>query len=707
MVRPSMKTLKLFLFLALYCQAELIPPDRLTDWTPGTTTGITGGLLARLAGYTDDLDIYTNVLDHGLDPTGVVDCYAAAQSLANSHPYLYFPAGTYKMSQPLTSPHSLDGASIRGDGMGLTIIKGPLVTYQGSDYLWPTTPTAITEGLVTGSTSITVTDASDMVVGQLLRIEFEDERDDTRIAAGSIPVFGVGATDGAHGLRKQIVRITNKSGSVLTFNPPIIQGAETGLGGTCQTALLQVDNANVFDLTIDLIDSENAYGIQLNNNWQFFAYQVEIKNTKNYGIDCGTGSLQCEIRRCYIHDRKVGGSNGAGLLMNQASSFLVEDNIFYKLAPSLEINSGSCGNVVAYNYFENPYYDHGGGVYYFDIAMDLNHGPWNSYNLYEGNYTTSAIWDCYFGGGSRDTFFRNWVHSTYQAEDQVAGYTVAPKRFSFELNFVGNVLGKSGLFGVGFSWGQPNIGNSNSDGTSEFFAGDFPIDWKMTGTLTTRTDNTHGVITLISGSMRDTQGGIAIMSDGAGYAQGLSTITTLTGVSVVNGANTVYAGGTFSFTAAGGTLPSASTVLTFFAHTYGFQEVNNDVQNTATEKGNYTFASDGSAGSMSSLGGDTLPDSLYDTKANIESRIGAPLTLVDPTNPNGLTFTQLPAGYRFINGSEPGGTPSGGSTTISGSGTTTISGSGSTTIQSVSPLSIISPSTGRSRSFRRRRKVLT
>ncbi len=65
----------------------------------------------------------------------------------------------------------------------------------------------------------------------------------------------------------------------------------------------------------------------------------------------------------------------------------------------MEINYGSCGNVFAYNFcYDSSSYGVVGG------SIDSNHGPHNSYNLYEGNIAPNIQSDGYFGSASRVLF---------------------------------------------------------------------------------------------------------------------------------------------------------------------------------------------------------------------------------------------------------------------------------------------------------------
>src|SRR5207247_2677966 len=97
--------------------------------------------------------------------------------------------------------------------------------------------------------------------------------------------------------------------------------------------------------------------------------------------------------------------------MADTTGCLVEDNIMYQSFSEIEINSGSIGNVFAYNFMKDGNF------------ADSNHNSHNSYNLYEGNIIDNFESDGYYGSESEATLFRNYI----------LGY-VALKRFSRNFN---------------------------------------------------------------------------------------------------------------------------------------------------------------------------------------------------------------------------------------------------------------------------------
>ena len=226
-------------------------------------------------------------------------------------------------------------------------------------------------------------------------------------------------------------------------------------------------------------------------------------------------------------------------------------------------------------------------------------------------------------------------------------------RWSYNFTDIGNVLGITGSRnGLVVNTGQPNMGNSNNSGlTVSARSGTY---WKhltasggVAASLASKSDNQNGILTLttlvasdlesphIEGSA--TSGNMWLFWGNGDASHRLSniTITSRSGSSVG--------------VQVSGTLPDVGTAMTFYTGNAGYQEIDDDVPGTQIHKGNYVVT--GGSGSMSSLGGDTLLDSLY--------LVGKPswfgyLTYppVNPASPsynmtNGIAA--IPAGYRYAN----------------------------------------------------------
>jgi hypothetical protein len=636
--------------LTLTAHADLVPAALLTDWTPGVRVGVPGGIDQYLPG---GANTRTNLIDvtqapYNADNTGATNASPAINSavaVAGNGQVVYLPAGTYRLDSAIYIPFAHNNFSIRGAGPTKTIIKaGSDGIYFGAsdDWIYPSTPATVMSGLSKDSTSIVLDDASAFSIGKIIRIAFPDQTDDTALENGAVINFAVGGPMINNGLRKQVCRVTAISGNTLTIFPGIYRTPDTGLSAAkVLTALLQNDGVAIEDLAFDMSNSNGAFGILMEHCYACWINNVSIYNVANYAVDL-EGCLQCEIRHCNFHDRQTGGSNGAGILLNTVSGSLFEDNMISNIIPSFEVNAGSSGNVFSYNLLENPPISGAIG-----FGADSNHGPHNSFNLWEGNISPNLISDGYFGSDSENTVIRNWFHGSCY-DSSATTFTFALERFTRNYVIVGNILGKNGVQQGTFSYGNPNLGNGSHTGTCQPTMGIFWNDWKATAIITTRASDTGAVLTLNSGSLFAGQFA-NIQWNNASNGQSFT-------VASINGLTATYNGGS------GNALPIAGTVVNLFTQPGGFQELDLDVQTSTVEKGNYTYGTSGGAGSMSSLGGDTLPTSLeYSNKPSWFNSLAWPP--FDPANPDAAGYEAIPAGYRFVHGTDPLG---GGSNTPPG-----------------------------------------
>ncbi len=97
--------------------AEIIPTNRICDWTPGVNVGVPGGIPSRtVIGSTVDASVYG---------TGSADASAALGAAIDACPsgrVVLIPAGTYRLDSRVYRAHA-SNVTIRGAGMGETILK--------------------------------------------------------------------------------------------------------------------------------------------------------------------------------------------------------------------------------------------------------------------------------------------------------------------------------------------------------------------------------------------------------------------------------------------------------------------------------------------------------------------------------------------------------------------------------------------------------
>jgi hypothetical protein len=445
--------------------AGLIPIERTTDWTKA---GVPGGIVDRKACIVD-----VTKAPYNADATGATNAGPAIQEAINAAAedcVVFLPAGTFRIDGALIvgfvgGNKDKDKITIRGAGMDKTTIdcraNRCIEVGSESDYLWnwPPMGNEITAGLTRDSGTLTIADAKEFAVGDIVQITFDNDPE--------LPVISVNPFPG---LRRQKARVTAKTDTTLTVTPPI-HGDFSKLKARVNRAQYQSDFVGIEDLTIDGSNGTVTFGIMFSQAYASWVKDVRVRHASNYSM-YATDSLNCEVRHSYFDELTGSGPNHSGFLMGGSGAFLFEDNIIVKSFPGIEVNSGSTANVFAYNFIEGP--DVGGMM---GCAIDTNHGAHNAFNLYEGNVAQMLQSDGYFGSDSDETIYRNWFHATNKTTDQ-NGKALYINRFSRRFNVVGNILGStahpfvydnekgSADYGKRYAYtlGLPNIGNGGFNG---------------------------------------------------------------------------------------------------------------------------------------------------------------------------------------------------------------------------------------------------
>lgn len=612
----------------------VIPSSRCGQYSANVYQGVVGGIPSYAVG--------ANIMDYGGVADGVTSnnsAFAAALAACSNDQAVIFPEGEFMFNSQIGIGMSTSRRAIRGAGMDATILKfsssGGVVFGGDGSFGSPSySPhSTITGGLTKGSTTLTVTDASAFVAGRMARIILVDET--------NTPVVSVYNYTGN---LRFMVWVVSKAGNTLTITPPIAGDFDpdaTNGAEIWQAQLASQQLCGVEDLTIDGQASGGALQSTLymqGNCYQCWAKGVKVKNYQNYGINVQT-SVMTELRQTYIMVGYGGGSNRSGLLCNTNTGLLYEDNITQGTSPAIEVNFGTVGSVFAFNFTTG--------------AFNINHGPHNTLNLYEGNKFSGAQPDGYFGGISRETFFRNHVT---RGNPVNGGYAISFKRFTRQMNLVGNLIGMLGQTaaddGISPYDGLPNINNVSYNGTAQLSAGDPWLDWdsvnnrpkQWTATLTTRTSNTVGTFTLESGIDADLNAHLSnALARHVGVRWPGFTINFLT--------LGTASGGTITSSDSSGPLPAEGTAVTFYPSPSGFQEKDLDVAATHLKKANYYYyVSEIPSGE--SIGSDTLPASLF--RASKPAYFGAlDWPPYDPFTPSSEAAGRIPAEVRYTGGLPP------------------------------------------------------
>ncbi len=645
-----MRRLIPFLFVAVAAFAAEYLPDssRITTWTAGTTVGIPSGIPAR----DDPAKIINVVTDYSADNTGATDAttainnaIAAANSAATStsnYRVVYFPAGTYRMDGSPTSIGSY--VTIRGAGTGFNGGAQTKLDIRGqygfgaigdafSQYAGPsTTVTTFTKG----SATISVTNATGFSAGWAVRI--------THPNSTTYPTVSMTGADNLQ-VHVNSIASVNTGANTITLNEPMPEAFPSGatiLQAAAQEnpygsgkEYLGVEDMWVEQTNAGAGDDQAQYGVNFGSPGRY----MWVKNVKFTGFKSSAIWFfqveRGEVRACWADGGGISGSNKAGLKFETCTGLLVEDNVSFNAMPPIQLVKGVTGSAIAFNYFDK---DPGG------IGIHSNHDPLNTYNLYEGNCTPAVKDDGYRGGSWRQTYFRNYF--TADNDGTQMGWPVNLKRFTYETNFVGNIVGEGSQVGDGMQLGYPNIGNDSytgtanhrTDTTTHAIAG---VARTWTGVLTTRTSDYVGVVTLDSGMATSFAAAVADSSGGE-WTQIMEAGNNPHQVSNLSGS-------TFDVNTSAGVnaLPAQGSAITLIGSIYGWQQQDTGVSATILRKANYYYGTD-EMPAGESLGGDTLANSWF--RSSKPDWFGnLPWPAYDSTRLSPQK-ADIPAGYRYVNG---------------------------------------------------------
>jgi len=466
---------------------EIIPADRLADWTPGVTVGVPGGIPTDRTHLID-----VTKAPYNADNTGATDAQPAIKKAiadAKDNDVVYLPAGTYRVNTAVTVYGGKSRITIRGDGPDKTIVMGyqpsgsviSVTPADGGDWWYPNRlKLDITGSPTRGATVLTVGDTKALDaypnggIGEPCQLSLKDDP--------KLPVIAVAKFDY---MRRQVSRIVKKTATTVAISPGLLFDLPAELAPVLRPAGRYAEFVGIEDLTVDGLNSKTPHGlIGINASYGCWAKNLRVLRGQSY-LFTVDGSVQCEVRQCYIAKRKSeAGPNGGGLLFGTSSFCLVEDNV---ISPSTEVNASS-GNVFAYNFCDDINV-HGGLL---APSIDSNHSAHCCSNLYEGNMVPRFQCDGYHGSASHDTAFRNWFHGSSAKTNQY-WICVNLNRFTRSYSLVGNVLGRKGspwlyeVEPVGFSYekhfiyslGYPNMGNGWANGkTAQPSKGIYWADWE-------------------------------------------------------------------------------------------------------------------------------------------------------------------------------------------------------------------------------------
>jgi len=374
-------------------QGQTLDPARSSDWT--------------LAGFKGSRNVDFTIVDF-VEEGGVADGTTVNDAvylqilddLAGDPAIIYFPSGNYYFTQTI---HLRSNLVLRGETAEVTTLtfdlggSGDLILAQGSS---------------TGSISHLSSDPSKddfyVLVDDASLFTTDDhvqliEEDDSLITSS----WALHTTG-------QVVVIEAVSGDTVFLKSPLRRAFQTSKN--CRIVKLNpVHTVGVENLKIVRQDAtpgqtSNIAFITVADSW--------ISCIESYNSNFGHIELrQCtniDVEGSYMQDAFAYGSGGQGygvVLQSTSGECLVTDNRFKHLRHSMLLQSGANGNVLSYNYSEDPHWTEVFPLPANSAGDLVLHGNYAYMNLFEGNEVAHIVIDDSHGpNGPFNTVFRNRIH---------------------------------------------------------------------------------------------------------------------------------------------------------------------------------------------------------------------------------------------------------------------------------------------------------
>lgn len=420
--------------------------------------GIPGGIptTRKQCGSTLSAGVSTSTVQKALNRC------ALAHPITRSSPgdggYVLLGAGTFSLSN-LEIPSNV---TLRGSGADQTIISetgtsGSAIQMIGKEPQLSNS-VSITSGSTAGSTSLVVSSAIEFVKGQFMYLSQLNAPPITNVGGDGTCTWCDGFSDGGTRNQGQIVQITGISGRTITFTPKLYVPLTNAPEAIPFSATIRY--AGIEDLQLYANNTGQSYNIRMNTCEFCWVKGIEGNyvdgNGNHVQIDFG---FRDEVRDSYFSDayRHTSGSTENEIqLQFKTSNVLIENNILERMQTAVNLQDGSVGNVVAYNYME-------GGLDQNTLLLGgtggtYTHGPNPDYNLWEGNVLPYIVFDSVWGSSSYQVAYRNWSKGTGRACYPLNGRSTVTSGCSYQTqaarsldvyalstqdSFVANVLGSA------------------------------------------------------------------------------------------------------------------------------------------------------------------------------------------------------------------------------------------------------------------------
>jgi hypothetical protein len=326
---------------------------------------------------------------------------------------------------------------------------------------WPGAAVAVTADIPKGASTFTLAAGHGVQVGDLLTI---DMLDDATVITGNGTWWkrGAGNTDNgppSSGYRSvgQTVEVTGVSGTTITVAGIIhhampLSRTPQAFGNTSKRA----GYAGIGLESMTITGWGNAMAVPVWNARRCWIKNVEFDGQPTAQGGVGTGaegndirlyrSVRCVVEHNFLHHSRTYITDNHAYSISvamQSSDNLIWDNIIWFKNKNLVMEASGPGNVVAYNYVEDPVINaYPPQTDWMEMGIDATHLSFPMYDLFEGNYTAKMGGADTHGGASSQTFFRNFSKGDrlYTLSANAATGAAFLQQWMHDMNVVGNVL---------------------------------------------------------------------------------------------------------------------------------------------------------------------------------------------------------------------------------------------------------------------------
>jgi len=482
----SLSTLGILFFVAssLYGQqwSGILSPNRAIDWS---NAGVLGGIPS--AGWTQ----CGSTISAGASAATINSAIAGC----GANHYVQLGAGTFNLSTGIVFK-AINNVAIRGMGANQTfLVFSGVDSCQGvyaaicvdsSDTNWQGGPSNLvdwTAGYSKGTTTITLASVPNLKIGNPIILDQLDDTTDTGgILVCSSPTNPGGlvcSVDGNNGNGQrtsrgqvQIVTVAGCNGSTtigvscsgtnvaVTISPGLYMPnwnachASGGCAPQAWWATNPVTGDGVENLSIDSTNNGGTgSGVGFFNATNSWVSGIRSIDTARAHVSVVYGQ-HITVQNSYFWRTQNSIDQSYGYQCFTNSDVLIQNNIYQGISGPLLLNGACEGNVIAYNYTINDFYD--GSVGWNNASSNL-HAAGADLVLYEGNVLMGIYGDVFHGTHNFNTVFRNrligtqpkcWSSGTYSSATYVpCNNPLAPLvigAYNRLFNIVGNVLGGGG-----------------------------------------------------------------------------------------------------------------------------------------------------------------------------------------------------------------------------------------------------------------------